>query len=74
MTDSRSRIVHMPLPVDDPRQRRPDITRAQTELRWKPTVPLEEGLLRTISYFDELLHHNKVSRSDRPTQSAVAGI
>ena len=48
---STSRIVYRPLPVDDPRQRRPDITRARTLLHWKPTVDLEEGLLKTIDYF-----------------------
>ena len=48
---STSRIVYRPLPVDDPRQRRPDITRASTLLDWAPTVDLEEGLLKTIAYF-----------------------
>ena len=48
---STSRIVYRPLPVDDPRQRRPDITCARTLLHWKPTVDLEEGLLKTIDYF-----------------------
>lgn len=54
MTGSRSRIVHRPLPQDDPRQRRPDILRANTLLDWVPRTPLREGLARTISYFDEL--------------------
>src|SRR6266508_1114857 len=48
LTGSRSRIVYKPLPVDDPRQRRPDITRARTILGWEPKVGLEEGLLRTV--------------------------
>lgn len=48
---STSRLVYRPLPVDDPKQRRPDITRARTLLNWEPTVDLEDGLLRTISYF-----------------------
>lgn len=48
---SKSRIVFRPLPQDDPRQRRPDITRAQKLLRWEPEVGLEEGLRRTIDYF-----------------------
>lgn len=51
MTDSASRLVHLPLPVDDPRQRRPDIGRAMTLLGWQPTVPLAEGLARTIPAF-----------------------
>jgi dTDP-glucose 4,6-dehydratase len=48
---SRSRIVERPLPVDDPRVRQPDITRARTLLGWEPKVPLEEGLPRTLDYF-----------------------
>ncbi|MBP7568841.1 MAG: SDR family oxidoreductase [Acidobacteria bacterium] len=51
MTGSRSRIVHGPLPVDDPKVRQPDITRARTLLGWEPKVPLEDGLARTIEYF-----------------------
>ncbi len=51
MTSSSSRIVERPLPVDDPKRRQPDITRARTLLGWEPTVPLAEGLPRTIEYF-----------------------
>ena len=50
-TGSASPIVHRPLPADDPRQRRPDITKAKDLLGWEPTVPLEDGLDRTIRYF-----------------------
>ena len=50
-TRSRSRIVHQPLPQDDPKQRRPDITRARAWLKWEPKVPLAEGLEKTIAYF-----------------------
>ena len=57
MTGSRSRIVHRPLPQDDPRQRRPDISQAQELLNWRPTVMLTEGLQRTIAYFEAL--HSK---------------
>jgi UDP-glucuronate decarboxylase len=55
LTGSRSRIVHRPLPVDDPRQRRPDISLAERELGWRPKIALSEGLGRTIAYFDRLL-------------------
>jgi UDP-glucuronate decarboxylase len=55
MTGSKSRIVHRPLPQDDPRQRRPDISLAQELLSWKPRTPLKEGLARTIAYFETLL-------------------
>jgi dTDP-glucose 4,6-dehydratase len=51
MTGSTSRIIYKPLPVDDPRQRRPDITRARTLLGWEPKVQLDEGLVKTIEYF-----------------------
>ena len=52
---SRSAIVHRPLPHDDPARRRPDITLAMEQLNWRPAVSLTEGLLKTISYFDNLL-------------------
>jgi dTDP-glucose 4,6-dehydratase len=51
MTGSTSRIVYRPLPVDDPKVRQPDITRARTLLGWEPKVPVEEGLATTIAYF-----------------------
>jgi dTDP-glucose 4,6-dehydratase len=51
MTGSTSKIVYRPLPTDDPKQRRPDITRARTLLGWEPKVQLEEGLTKTIDYF-----------------------
>ncbi len=51
MTGSKSQIIYRPLPVDDPKVRRPDITRARTLLHWEPTVPLEQGLTSTIEYF-----------------------
>ena len=56
LTGSRARIVHRPLPQDDPRQRRPDITLAERLLGWKPHTALAAGLTRTIAYFDALLH------------------
>jgi dTDP-glucose 4,6-dehydratase len=51
LVGSTSQIVYRPLPVDDPKQRRPDITRARTILGWEPKVQLEEGLLKTVDYF-----------------------
>ena len=54
LTGTPSEIVFRPLPVDDPKVRQPDITRARTRLGWEPKVPLEEGLLRTIEYFRRL--------------------
>ncbi len=51
LTESRSQLVHLPLPEDDPTQRRPDLTKAQTRLDWQPTVELREGLQRTIDWF-----------------------
>ena len=51
MTGSSSRLVYRPLPTDDPKVRRPDITRARTRLGWEPTVSLEQGLTSTIEYF-----------------------
>jgi dTDP-glucose 4,6-dehydratase len=51
LVGSSSRIVYRPLPVDDPKQRRPDITRARTLLGWQPKVGLEEGLSKTVGYF-----------------------
>jgi UDP-glucuronate decarboxylase len=55
MTGSRSEIVFMPLPGDDPKQRQPDINLAKTKLGWEPRIQLEEGLVYTIQYFDALL-------------------
>ncbi len=55
LTGSRSRLAHRPLPADDPMQRCPDISRAEAILQWRPTVTLDEGLRRTIAYFEALL-------------------
>ncbi|MDP1998946.1 MAG: SDR family oxidoreductase [Rhodoferax sp.] len=54
LTGSRSNIIHLPLPADDPRQRKPDLTLARQMLDWHPIVPLSEGLKRTIAYFSQL--------------------
>jgi UDP-glucuronate decarboxylase len=55
ITGSRSRLEFRPLPSDDPRQRQPDITLARSELDWQPSVALDDGLAKTIAYFDSLL-------------------
>ena len=55
LTGSASRVVHKPLPQDDPRQRRPDISSAKAVLGWNPRTPLAEGLKWTIAYFEGLL-------------------
>lgn len=55
LTNSKSKIVYKPLPQDDPKQRKPDITLAKDKLKWSPKIELEEGLLKTIEYFKECL-------------------
>ena len=58
LTGSASRVVHRPLPENDPRQRRPDISLAQELLSWAPKIALKEGLVRTIAYFEKLVSNN----------------
>jgi UDP-glucuronate decarboxylase len=58
LTGSKSQIIHLPLPQDDPLQRKPDISLAKQYLDWTPTVKLEEGLSKTISYFSKALNEN----------------
>ena len=55
LTNSKSQLVHQPLPPDDPRQRRPDISLAKEKLGWEPKVPLREGLTKAIPYFERVL-------------------
>ena len=55
LTGSKSKIVFRPLPQDDPCQRKPDISLAKEKLDWQPTVNLDEGLEKTIEYFDKIL-------------------
>ena len=66
-TGSRSKIVHRPLPQDDPKQRRPDISRARALLKWQPKVSLEEGLKDTIYYFRSRLEIIPGARKARVT-------
>jgi len=70
MTGSRSRLVRCPLPVDDPRRRRPDITRARELLGWSPRVTLAEGLKSTIAWFEQDMARPRAAASPQP--SAVA--
>jgi len=65
LTGSRSELRHLPLPLDDPRQRRPDIRQAERLLDWQPVTPLRDGLVKTIAYFETLL-----SRGNDRTVSA----
>ncbi len=62
LTNSKSQIVNMPLPQDDPKQRRPDITKANAALGWEPRISLEEGLMRTIGYFEGLVADGLVQK------------
>jgi len=55
LVNSGSKVVYRDLPVDDPKQRKPDISQAREILGWEPEVQLREGLVKTIAYFDELL-------------------
>ena len=59
LTNSKSKLIFKPLPNDDPQQRRPDITLAKEKLDWSPKIELEEGLEKTINYFDNLLGKTK---------------
>jgi UDP-glucuronate decarboxylase len=64
MTGSRSKLVFHPLPSDDPRQRCPDISLARHKLGWEPKIRLEEGLVNTISYFDNILKEISQGKAD----------
>ena len=57
--DSKSGVKYLPLPEDDPKQRKPDISRAQTLLGWNPTIPLNEGLQKTVAYFKSRVMSNE---------------
>jgi UDP-glucuronate decarboxylase len=63
LTNSRSKIIRLPLPEDDPKQRQPDIRRARETLGWNPTIALEEGLKTTIAYFEKLQSEGVVPAS-----------
>ena len=55
LTNSKSKLIFKPLPLDDPRQRQPDLTKAKTELDWVPSVSLDDGLKETINYFKKIV-------------------
>jgi UDP-glucuronate decarboxylase len=71
LTNSRSRIVHRALPQDDPKQRRPDISRANELLDWSPRVPLRYGLVQTIAYFERLIADPSVREALEDGSTAV---
>jgi UDP-glucuronate decarboxylase len=60
LTNSSSKIIRLPLPEDDPKQRRPDIQRARNTLGWEPSIGLEDGLIRTINYFERLVSQQDI--------------
>jgi UDP-glucuronate decarboxylase len=72
LTGSRSRIVHRPRPQDDPRQRRPDISKANEVLSWTPKIELAQGLSRTVDYFERLLSDGTLRASVDREQRANA--
>jgi UDP-glucuronate decarboxylase len=59
MTGAKSKLVYQPLPADDPKQRKPDITKAAKTLDWRPMIPLRAGLVKTIDYFDSFLRSKR---------------
>ncbi len=73
ITGSKSRLVELPLPEDDPKQRKPTIEQAEKLLGWRPTINLDEGLKSTIAYFEALLReHGKAIVGDRTLQPSSA--
>ena len=73
LAGSRSKIVRRPLPENDPRQRKPDISKAQEHLGWQPKVPLKEGLTHTIAYFENLLQKDSIRAMLTPDNSEEFG-
>ena len=75
LTGTKSSIISEPLPQDDPKVRKPDITRARTMLGWEPRVPLRDGLVRTIEYFRGLMGTGRIApRSPLTTRSPVGSV
>ena len=73
LVDTRSTLVHRPLPTDDPQRRRPDITAARELLGWAPKIPLSEGLPRTIAWFAQDLGLSRRSRLKQDAAPMLAG-
>ncbi len=75
LSDSTSVVEHLPLPQDDPKQRQPNIARAQALLNWTPQIELREGLQKTIAYFKEQINSEQTADSEQPTaeQETAAG-
>jgi dTDP-glucose 4,6-dehydratase len=71
VTGTSAPIVQQPLPTDDPKVRRPDITRARRMLHWEPVVPVREGIERTVAYFRDLLASRRSVRADTPPGGAA---
>lgn len=71
LTGSTSKIIHLPLPQDDPTRRKPDIRLARETLNWEPRVKLKDGLARTIDYFERLLRSKSVIPGEKPLPFAV---
>ena len=69
LTGSPSKICYQPLPHDDPKQRSPDLTKAKSLLNWQPTVPLKDGLVRTIRHLEEMLSSPSIAPSQLPVMS-----
>ncbi|WP_137132752.1 UDP-glucuronic acid decarboxylase family protein [Rhizobium sp. FY34] len=74
MVNSRSKIVHLPLPHDDPRKRRPEITKARTLLDWKPRTKLSEGINLTIEHFSHILSDERVARNVIDQRPCLQGV
>lgn len=70
LTGSKSKLVFQPLPSDDPKQRQPDISKAKKTLNWAPTIPLRDGLVKTIEYFDGMLSRSDDAYAIGATRSA----
>ncbi|MGH9928943.1 MAG: NAD-dependent epimerase/dehydratase family protein, partial [Pyrinomonadaceae bacterium] len=63
--DSKSGVKYLPLPEDDPKQRKPDISRAQTLLDWNPTIPLNEGLKKTVADFKQRVRDKQLASKEQ---------
>lgn len=74
MVPSANKIIHQPLPEDDPQRRRPDISRAKELLGWQPRIPLSEGLRQTAAWFTSTISEQPGDRASRPARDNVASV